>query len=72
MEAKGRRKTTRISNFHEGMEEPSPFSVCGCGFSAQLRTSWSIDILEGGSLVARIITIWCIVVVDISVGLILH
>ncbi|KAL4318705.1 hypothetical protein GQ457_18G000570 [Hibiscus cannabinus] len=41
MEVKGRRETTRISNCHEGMEEPSAFSVCECGFSAQLRTSWS-------------------------------
>ncbi|KAK8547593.1 hypothetical protein V6N12_031727 [Hibiscus sabdariffa] len=33
----------RISNWHEGMEEPSAFSLCGCGFSTQLRTSWPID-----------------------------
>ncbi|KAK8628205.1 hypothetical protein V6N13_063915 [Hibiscus sabdariffa] len=25
------------------MEEPIAFPVCGCGFSAQLRTSWSND-----------------------------
>ncbi|KAK8574483.1 hypothetical protein V6N13_034247 [Hibiscus sabdariffa] len=25
------------------MEEPSAFPLCGCGFSAQLRTSWSND-----------------------------
>ncbi|KAK9021277.1 hypothetical protein V6N11_011275 [Hibiscus sabdariffa] len=43
MEVKGRRETTRISNWHEGMEEPSAFPVCACGFSPQLRTSWSND-----------------------------
>ncbi|KAK8692057.1 hypothetical protein V6N13_075539 [Hibiscus sabdariffa] len=43
MEAKWRRATSRISNWHEGMEEPSAFPLCGCGFSAQLRTSWSND-----------------------------
>ncbi|KAK8984997.1 hypothetical protein V6N11_082618 [Hibiscus sabdariffa] len=43
MEAKGRRETTRISNWHERMEESSVFPVCGCGFLAQLRTSWSND-----------------------------
>ncbi|KAK8998432.1 hypothetical protein V6N11_083823 [Hibiscus sabdariffa] len=43
MEAKGRKATTRISNWHEEMEEPSAFPLCGCGFPAQLRTSWSND-----------------------------
>ncbi|KAK9005252.1 hypothetical protein V6N11_042695 [Hibiscus sabdariffa] len=41
MEAKGRKATTRISNWHEGMKEPSAFPLCG--FPAQLRTSWSND-----------------------------
>ncbi|KAL4280746.1 hypothetical protein GQ457_03G020470 [Hibiscus cannabinus] len=39
MERDLRRATTHMS----GMDEPIAFPVCGCGFPAQLKTSWSND-----------------------------
>ncbi|KAK8627767.1 hypothetical protein V6N13_135369 [Hibiscus sabdariffa] len=72
MEVKGRRETARISNWHEGMEEPIAFPVCGCGFSAQLRTSWSNDNPGMRFFGCNNYGVWCIMVVDILVGLILQ
>ncbi|KAL4340268.1 hypothetical protein GQ457_08G028190 [Hibiscus cannabinus] len=43
MEGKGRRITTRPSNWEVGIEESIAFPLCGCGFPAQLRTSWPND-----------------------------
>ncbi|KAK8617404.1 hypothetical protein V6N13_080320 [Hibiscus sabdariffa] len=51
------------------MEEPITIPICGCGVPAHLRTSWSNDILEGGFLAAKTMTVWCISHVDFSVGL---
>ncbi|KAK9036923.1 hypothetical protein V6N11_021846 [Hibiscus sabdariffa] len=43
MEGKGRRVTTKPSDWDAGIEEPTTFLMCRCGFPAQLRTSWSND-----------------------------
>ncbi|KAL4378600.1 hypothetical protein GQ457_02G022530 [Hibiscus cannabinus] len=41
MEGNGRRVTTRPSNWETGIEEPTAFLVCGCGFSSAITKSWS-------------------------------
>ncbi|KAL4302026.1 hypothetical protein GQ457_10G015990 [Hibiscus cannabinus] len=43
MERKDNMVTTKPSDWEAGIEEPSAFPMCRCGFSAQLRTSWFND-----------------------------
>ncbi|KAL4351865.1 hypothetical protein GQ457_06G013380 [Hibiscus cannabinus] len=68
MEGGLRRTATRIGE----MEELIAVTICGCGFPAHLRTSWSNDNPEKRFFAAKTMVVWCISHVKFSVGLILQ